>query len=560
MGKKVKNNNTECRECTLSSQERLNYFTGQFLAERDFRAEQGYHIGKGLQHNRYLHGWGTVCGLRVKQHPTPECRNRIIIIEPGLALDCCGREIVVPEEMSVPITKYLIPAESGEAGLSSTPQDLKKGKKLAAHANVELGCGKVVKGSHMVSGNNTLAESSGKHLLLSLCYNECKTEYVPSLYSECGCVENQCEANRVHEGFEVSVQLVDQLPEEVKEQDCKKIFWQSLEGCPECGDDVCVPLAVVYNYKDNQSINDTDIDNRIRPLVPSTETLRQAILCALENGGGSGGTQGDPGTPGSKWLDGKGKPNPGDGAENDYYLDTDSGDVYKKTGNQWGIPVGNIKGKKGDTGDPGTADPCLEKDLTRIVALSWTHNDEYKGGNIGGLLDIYDKNQKEVVGRGIVIGFGKKLRDQAAFDCSKIAANKHVFQVLADRNPKTSEADGIICRCAVDGWIFPVNFKIDDSNPKLVSEAWVSDTNEAPGVAFLFTYAEEKKPVWNAIQEQIIKELFVQLRGDFVIDKDGRAIDAEFVRGELPTGDRKTGGEYGIQGGLFESWFTINKE
>ena len=47
-----------------------------------------------------------------------------------------------------------------------------------------------------------------------------------------------------------------------------------------------------------------------------------------------------------------------------------------------------------------------------------------------------------------------------------------------------------------------------------------------------------------------------RLRGDFVIDETGRAVDAEFVRAELPTGDRPAGSEYGIQGGLFESWFT----
>jgi competence ComEA-like helix-hairpin-helix protein len=52
----------------------------------------------------------------------------------------------------------------------------------------------------------------------------------------------------------------------------------------------------------------------------------------------------------------------------------------------------------------------------------------------------------------------------------------------------------------------------------------------------------------------------VHLRGDFVMDVEGRAIDAEFVRAELPTGDRPKGVEFGIQGGHFESWLRIAPE
>jgi hypothetical protein len=36
-----------------------------------------------------------------------------------------------------------------------------------------------------------------------------------------------------------------------------------------------------------------------------------------------------------------------------------------------------------------------------------------------------------------------------------------------------------------------------------------------------------------------------------------RAIDAEFVRAQLPTGDRPATSPFGIQGGLFESWFGL---
>ena len=162
---------SECLECELPAEERVNFFTGQFLTERDLRAEQDYHIGKHRLHNRRLHGWGTVCGLRVVQHPAPECRDRFVIIEPGLALDCCGHEILVRERIYVDLQKHLAPAD---------PQD----------------------------------PDQDQHLLISLCYAECKTEFVPALYSECGCDNSGCEASRVREGFEVKVERVAELPEQ----------------------------------------------------------------------------------------------------------------------------------------------------------------------------------------------------------------------------------------------------------------------------------------------------------------------------------------------------------
>jgi hypothetical protein len=160
-----------CPDCELPTQERLNYFTGQFLTERDLRAEQEYYIGKHRQHNRYLHGYGSVCGLKVTQHPNPACRDRFIVLEPGLALDCCGREIVVHEPVYFDLVAALAPQKADPT-------------------------------------------ITGKHLVFALCYAECKTEFVPALYAECGCTDTGCEANRIYEGFEIEAKLVadDKLP------------------------------------------------------------------------------------------------------------------------------------------------------------------------------------------------------------------------------------------------------------------------------------------------------------------------------------------------------------
>ncbi len=55
------------------------------------------------------------------------------------------------------------------------------------------------------------------------------------------------------------------------------------------------------------------------------------------------------------------------------------------------------------------------------------------------------------------------------------------------------------------------------------------------------------------------RELFIELAGDHVRDAEGRAIDAEFPRSDLPSGDGPGSAELGIQGGRFESWVTAGR-
>ncbi len=72
------------------SVKRLNYFNYQFLGEQDFKAEQAYHIEMRRLHNRLLHSWGVVEGLEVRKKS-----DREITVEPGMAIDKEGREIVL---------------------------------------------------------------------------------------------------------------------------------------------------------------------------------------------------------------------------------------------------------------------------------------------------------------------------------------------------------------------------------------------------------------------------------------------------------------------------------
>lgn len=78
---------------------RPNYFTSQFLVERDFNDEQAYHLGARRRHNRVQHTSGVVDGLEVKQFSATQVQ-----ILPGTAIDKDGREIVVADAVTYTLT------------------------------------------------------------------------------------------------------------------------------------------------------------------------------------------------------------------------------------------------------------------------------------------------------------------------------------------------------------------------------------------------------------------------------------------------------------------------
>lgn len=70
--------------------ERNNYFKGKRLSADSFEAEQKYYNDKRRMINRFAGGFGVVCGL-----DTIAVSDDKISVEAGIAIDGCGREIVV---------------------------------------------------------------------------------------------------------------------------------------------------------------------------------------------------------------------------------------------------------------------------------------------------------------------------------------------------------------------------------------------------------------------------------------------------------------------------------
>jgi len=323
---------------------------------------------------------------------------------------------------------------------------------------------------------------------------------------------------------------------EISEAACNEILWRQLNGCPHCDLPDCVVLATIENYNlgdriEAQTTPPADpqqdsnnkiarIDNRTRRLLPSTQVLLELIECLGEHGNGGTGTQGPPGPQGPGGVQG---------------------------------PAG-LQGPQGIPGQPGLPGAGLEEGLTRIEALSWTHNQSITSFN-----DLFFAivqrlgNQQE--SRALVIGFTDDVNVT-----DSIIKGRRVFEVLIDPNSQNPDLR-ISCRCPILGTAIPVDFDLDNGlislNPitgRIEKAKEVAGPN-ARGVAFVL----DNNRLGETILAHKVRDVTVVLRGDFVLDKNDRAVDAEFVRGELPTGDRPKGSKFGIQGGLFESWFTFKQ-
>lgn len=90
--------------------DRLNYATGELLGADDFRDEQTYHRRQLARALLFLHGSGTIAGLRVvaKHQPgsDPSLDEVEIEVGPGLALDRVGRLIEVPRKACLRLRRW----------------------------------------------------------------------------------------------------------------------------------------------------------------------------------------------------------------------------------------------------------------------------------------------------------------------------------------------------------------------------------------------------------------------------------------------------------------------
>jgi hypothetical protein len=186
--------------------------------------------------------------------------------------------------------------------------------------------------------------------------------------------------------------------------------------------------------------------------------------------------------------------------------------------------------------DDSATSPREEQDLVRIVAINWVH---------GQASDL----QLEVDGNpvfGLAIAFGDSAGQPAVVQKSTL--NESTVQVFVEEfNASLFGGEGGFrrTRINIDPIVHIADFAVDGG--RIVGLTTTADAL-VTGV-FLPLPGAVLNPPGNRIE--------VLLRGDFVLDENGRAVDAEHLRGQLPSGDRPAAVSIGVQGGHFESWLEV---
>ena len=267
---------TKCLACGAQL-ERVRYFPRQLLTADDMAVEQDYFRQKLRRHNRYLHGWGVVCGCTIEVAPTATLPWQVRVC-PGYAVGPQGDDILIDDCVLF---------------------DLKTGLQPPDPCTVKWPC--------PPTGEMPSTESGRNLVYLAVRYAECYTRPVRVHPAGCGCDETSCEYSRVRDAFELK--LLWQLPEchvKAKAADaawCTQLKAQAgssgnempallagavvqvrpappLPPCPECCDEPWVVLATLQlPEQQSTAIAQDAVSYLQRRALWSTTAIQTALHC-----------------------------------------------------------------------------------------------------------------------------------------------------------------------------------------------------------------------------------------------------------------------------------------
>ncbi len=262
--------------CGEIASQRMLYFPGRYMSARDFTDEQNYFHTRRLLHNRILHGWGVVCGLYVYPHPLEGCRKDHVKVDCGIALDCCGHELIVPKPVVPPPIPWAGRPAHSPAELPPVPPN-----EQTAQA------------AHDPNPAPPPPLDDQWYPLLCLEYQETEIECVPVLYSEHNCDKERREFSRISESYTPCWHWVrqsdlskyhwkyrgtgyppprvgpDGCPEPCPADDCYEAHKDPRRCClePDCPPDHCLPIALIRADGD-EPITEAQIVTLGRPVLP----------------------------------------------------------------------------------------------------------------------------------------------------------------------------------------------------------------------------------------------------------------------------------------------------
>ncbi len=239
---------SECEQTGTGALERVNYFPRQLLTADDLIADQDYFRAKLRRHNRFLHGWGVVCGLEVAPAAAADLPWQVQIGS-GYALGPYGDEI----HLSQPVLLDL--AKCGP-GAETDPCD---------------------PGMLLRDGQ----ARSGATLFIAIRYEECFARPVRVMPGGCGCEDTNCEPSRIRDSFQI--ECLESLPPSHQQGGtasiCDLLNGRALSPCVPCPTDPWIVLArVALPAASNATISAQQVDNFVRRQLFSTAAIQDQVI------------------------------------------------------------------------------------------------------------------------------------------------------------------------------------------------------------------------------------------------------------------------------------------
>jgi hypothetical protein len=248
----------DCLQPGLGKLERVKYFNRMLLTAEDMRTDQDFVLQKLRRHNRFLHGWGVVCGLTVTAAPTAALPWRVQV-GAGYALGPFGDEIFVGDAVFMDL------ATCGPGSITNPCEP-----------------------SLLVA----TAPAAAPEIYVGIKYAECRARPVLAMPAGCGCEDDACEYSRIRDSFSLEC-LADLPASHIPDPDaptlCEIASGKRLLTCIPCPTEPWVVLAkVVLPLARNAALADAAIDNKppIRRIVFSTALIQQQVIaCCCGEGG-----------------------------------------------------------------------------------------------------------------------------------------------------------------------------------------------------------------------------------------------------------------------------------
>ena len=245
----------ECQD--IQTFVRNRYFYGKLLDVQHFDAEQTYFKEKRWLLNRLVTGYGVICGLNVGFTND----HKQLWVDPGVAIDKAGREIVVPvrsKPIAIPDITIVPETPAGDV--------VERGERSKDYCH--------------------------NAATVYICYHECPVDPEPVQADDCS-DPAPCANGSIRERYTIAIRpgeapAIQTTCEIADILQGNRLNYAALAnyvtaGCASIECDPCIPLAEIMLPEAGQTASDQDINITVRPIVYTNDLLFELLLGMTSN-------------------------------------------------------------------------------------------------------------------------------------------------------------------------------------------------------------------------------------------------------------------------------------